>query len=112
MFVVIFLKVQCSHMLKGQDYCLLLSLHNLVATIYVYDTSDKSIYKVCQALRTIRLIIYIHFFEGLPKCRKFNYGNLNVPLPDQFFNNTNELDNIFVSNFPTLAIDNDVKKKI
>lgn len=40
-----------------------------------------------------------------------NYGNINIP-SDQFFNYINELDNIFVSNFPTLALDNDVGRKL
>ena len=34
------------------------------------------------------------------------YGNLNVA--DQLINYINELDDIFVSNFPTVAVENDV----
>jgi len=40
-----------------------------------------------------------------------NFGNLNVPL-DSFFNYINELDNIFITNFPTLVIEDNVLMKL
>ena len=40
-----------------------------------------------------------------------NFGNLNVS-PESSFNYINELDNIFITNFPTLAIENNVGMKL
>jgi len=38
-----------------------------------------------------------------------NYGNLNVP-PDSFFNYINALDDVFITNLPTIAIESNVGK--
>lgn len=40
-----------------------------------------------------------------------NYGNLNVP-PDSFINYINALDDVFITNFPTIAIESNVGKKM
>ncbi|KAF0702340.1 THAP-type domain-containing protein, partial [Aphis craccivora] len=49
--------------------------------------------------------------EAYQNSENSTYGNLNVP-PNEFYNYVSELDTIFVSNFPTLAIENDVGKKL
>lgn len=54
--------------------------------------------------------IFIHF-KAYQNEVASNYGNLNVP-PDSFINYINELDDVFITNFPTIAIENNVGKKM
>ncbi|CAI6357309.1 unnamed protein product [Macrosiphum euphorbiae] len=54
--------------------------------------------------------IFIHF-KAYQNEVASNYGNLNVP-PDSFFNYINELDDVFITNFPTIGKENNVGKKM
>lgn len=55
-------------------------------------------------------VLFINF-KAYQNEQNSNYGNLNVP-PDQFINYINELDNIFISEFPIIAVKNNVGKEL
>lgn len=61
-----------------------------------------------QQLEQSFLFIY---FKSYETANHSNYGNLKVP-PDNFFNYINQLDDIFIINFPLLAIEENVGTKI
>jgi len=51
------------------------------------------------------------YFKSYETANHSNYGNLNVP-PDNFFNFINQLDEIFIINFPILAVEENVGRKL
>jgi len=51
------------------------------------------------------------YFKAYQNEQNSNYGNLTV-LPDQFVNYINELDNIFISEFPIISVKNNVGKEL
>lgn len=51
------------------------------------------------------------YFKSYTNKEKKTFGNLLMP-PDTFYNYINQLDSIFIINFPTLAVENDVGKKL
>lgn len=51
------------------------------------------------------------YFKAYQNEENSNYGNLTVP-PDQFVNYINELDNIFISEFPIISVKNNVGKEL
>lgn len=54
--------------------------------------------------------LFVHF-KAHQNSNNSYYGNLNVP-PDKFFNYVNPLDDIFVNDFPTSLVENNVGSKL
>lgn len=56
-------------------------------------------------------LLYLYTLKAYQNEVASNYGKLNVP-PDSFFNYIKKLDDIFMTNFTTIAIQNNVGKKM
>jgi len=66
--------------------------------------------KLCLATAEVRPIIFI-YYKAYVTADHLNFGKLNVP-PNEFFNYINQLDDVFIVNFPLLAVKANVGSKL
>ncbi|KAF0772383.1 THAP-type domain-containing protein [Aphis craccivora] len=72
------------------------------------------LFKLHQKSESVGSIAFIYLFQSIHKLTKFKLKKFNntTRSADQFVNYINELENIFISEFPIISVKNNVGKEL